>query len=43
MDKTDVLVPIHAVIQTCYISGFKPSFASHIFVVVRWYDLRSVS
>ena len=33
IDKTDVLVPIPAVIQTCYIPDFKPSFASHIFVV----------
>ena len=43
VDKTDVLVPIHAVIQTCYIQDFKPSFESQIFVVVRWYDLCRVS
>jgi len=43
VDKTDVLAPIHAVIQTWYIPDFKPSFGLHIFVVVRWYDLRSMS
>lgn len=43
VDKTDVLLPIHAVIQTGYVQDFKPPFRSHIFVVVRWYGLCSVS